>query len=150
MAHSTIPAALDNLIAALRSETQLSGVQIIDGQPITDLPGDFILVGFGDDTGASVSGSQVPASLGNLRRAEQFTINCEISAWQGSTEMKIVRDRAFQILGCVEDVVRANASLNDAVIFSDFGQSIDLNQIQTAQGAVAVIKFTIAIKITRI
>ena len=150
MSTSTIPAAIDGLIAALKSNTHLSSVQVIDGQPTTDLPGDYILIGFGDDTGASVTGSQVPASLGNLRRAETYTINCEISAWQGSTNMKIVRDRAFYILAAVEDVVRSNATLNAAVMFADFGQNIDLNQIQTTQGAVAVIKFTISIKITRI
>jgi hypothetical protein len=150
MSASTIPAAIDGLIAALKTNTQLSSVQVIDGQPTTDLPGDYVLIGFGDDSGASVSGTQTPASLGNLRRSEQYTINCEVSAWQGSTNMKIVRDRAFQILASVEDVVRSNATFGGAVMFADFGQNIDLNQIQTAQGAVAVIKFTISIKITRI
>jgi hypothetical protein len=64
--------------------------------------------------------------------------------------MKSVRDRAFYILAACEDVVRNEATFGGAVMFADLGQSIDLNQIQTTQGAVAVIKFTISLKITRI
>lgn len=150
MATSTIPAALDNLIAALKSDTFLNSVQIIDGQPTTDLPGDYILVGFGDDMGSSVSGSQVPASLGNLRRQETFQINCEVSAWQGSTVMKTARDRAFSILARVEDVVRSDATLGGSVSFADFGQMMDVTQIQTQQGAVVTINFNISVKISRI
>lgn len=150
MATSTIPAALDNLIALCRANTQLKAITIVDGQPTTDLPGNYLLIGFADELGASVSGSQVPASLGNLRRQESYQINCEVSCWTGSAVMKTVRDSAFSILGHVEDVVRTNATLGDTVIFSDFGQRMEFEQVQTQQGAVATIKFDITVKFSRI
>ena len=149
MATSTIPAAIDGLIDRIAAESSLSGITIIDGQPTTELPPDYIAIGFADEAGEAIVGRQDPASLGHLRRSEVYTIACEISAWTGSTVMKTVRDRAFYILAGVENAVRADGTLHGSVIFGDFGE-IQVAQVQTAQGAVVVIRFTIAVKITRI
>lgn len=149
MATSTIPAAIDGLIDIIAAESSLAGIAIIDGQPTTELPPDYIAIGFADEAGEAIVGRQDPATLGNLRRSEVYTIACEISAWTGSTVMKTVRDRAFYILAGVENAVRADGTLHGSVIFGDFGE-IQVAQVQTAQGAVVVIRFTIAVKITRI
>lgn len=150
MATSTIPAAIDGLIDIIAKESTLSGIAIIDGQPTVELPPDYIAIGFADDAGEAISGRQDPASLGNLRRSEIYTIACEISAWNGATVMKTVRDRAFYLMAGVEKAVRADGTLSGSVIFADFGESIGVAQVQTAQGAVVVIRFTISVKITRI
>ena len=147
---STIPAAIDGLISALKMDRFLASIPIIDGQPTTDLPKDYLAIGYSDDEGNSVSGSQTPAGLGGLRREEKFTIACEVSSWVGTTVMKTARDRAFLILGNVETVVRNDGTLGGAVAFSDFGQTIEVSQVQTDQGAVVTIRFNVAIKITRI
>jgi len=150
MTTSSIPRAIDGLIANLKADKTMAAVTIIDGQPTTDLPGDYVAIGFADDASSSITGSQDPTALGNQRREEKYTIACEVSSWVGSTVMKTARDRAFAILANVERVVRADGTLNGAVIFADFGSSIDVSQIQTTNGAVVTILFDIAIKINRI
>ena len=150
MTSSSIPRAIDGLIANLKADKSMAAVTIIDGQPTIDLPGDYVAIGFVDDASPSISGSQDPTALGNLRREEKYTIACEVSSWVGSTIMKTARDRAFAILGNVERVVRADGTLNGAVIFADFGSSIDVSQVQTTNGAVVTILFSVEIKINRI
>jgi len=150
MATSTVPAAVDGLLALLAASTDLTGVLIIDGQPTIEVPPDYVAIGFADDAGDSITGRQDPASLGNMRRKEEYTIACEISAWTGETDMKSMRDRAFTLMAGVEKAVRADGTLNGAVAFADFGDSVNVAQVQTQQGAVVVIKFTIEVKITRI
>ena len=150
MATSTIPAALDGILAGLRAAAALTGVTIFDGQPTTDDDPDFIAIGFGDDLGAAVVGQQKPAALGNLRREETYEINCEVSSWLGDAVMKTVRDRAFTNLAAIENVVRNDGTLAGTVTFGDFGRSFQVIQVQTVQGAVCSIRFTINVVITRI
>lgn len=150
MSSSSIPRAIDGLISILHADKTMSAVAIIDGQPTTDLPGDYIAIGYADDSSTSITGTQDPIALGNLRREEKYTISCEVSSWVGTTVMKTARDRAFAILANVERIVRADGTLNGSVIFADFGSALNVTQIQTQQGAVVTITFDIAIKINRI
>ena len=150
MPTSSIPKAIDGLIANLKADKSFAAVTILDGQPTTELPGDYVAIGFSDGEGVSISGSQDPSTLGNSRRQERYSISCEVSSWIGSSNMKTARDRAFAILANVENVIRADGTLKGAVIFADFGSSINVSQIQTSQGAVVTIAFDIAIKINRI
>jgi len=150
MATSSIPAAIDGVLALLAASTALTGVQIIDGQPTIDVPLDFIAVGYAEEASDSITGKQDPQTLGNLRRSEVYSISCEISSWTGATTMKTVRDRAFLLMAGVESAIRADGTLNGSVIFADFGGSIAVAQVQTVQGAVVTIRFTIEVKINRI
>ena len=149
MATSTIPATLDSLIAALRARPGLSNYVVHDGTPITDEGTDYIAVGWSDEESASVTASQEPATLGNLRRAETYSINCQACAWNGSTDMKSARDVAFAIFAEVEDCLRADGTIAGNVIFADIG-SYNVRQIQTTGGALVTVDFSIAVKITRI
>lgn len=149
MATSSIPAAIDGLLGLLRASSALRNVEIIDGEPTTNTPKEFIAVAFAEDGGEVVSGQQAPATLGNLRRSESFDIACFVSAWNGGTVMKTVRDRAFALYAAVEDAVRTGGTLGGSVIFADISQE-SFAQYQTEQGAVADISFTVAVKINRI
>ena len=149
MATSSIPAAIDGLLGLLRASADLRGVEIIDGEPTTNTPKEFIAVAFAEDGGEVVSGMQVVATIGNLRRSETFDISCFVSAWTGSTATKVVRDRAFDLYAAVENAVRAGGTLGGSVIFADISQE-SFAQYQTDQGAVADIAFTVAVKINRI
>ena len=149
MATSTIPATLDALVAALRARPALVDTVVHDGTPITEEGTQYVAVGWSDEDTSSVSGRQEPATLGNLRRAETYDINCQACAWDGSTEMKVARDRAFAIFAEVEDALRADGTIGGNVIFADIG-SYTVRQVQTTGGALVTIDFTIAVKITRI
>lgn len=142
MSTSTIPAAIDGLLAVLAASTSLRGVTIFDGAPLTDTAKDFIAVGFVED-GAAIEAQQTPRGLGNLRRGESFTISCVVSSWRGGTVAKTVRDRAFELFGFVEDAVRAGGTLSGSVIFGEITQS-SVSQYQTDMGAVCDIQFTVS------
>jgi len=150
MATSSIPAAIDGCITLLSASSALAGVHITDGQPTTDVPLDFVAIGYADEGGDSITGRQDPQTLGNMRRSEIYSISCEISSWTGAATMKPVRDRAFYLMAAVETAIRADGTLAGSVAFADFGGSIAVAQVQTVQGAVVTIKFTIEVKINRI
>lgn len=149
MATSSIPAAIDGLLALLRASSELRGVEIVDGEPTTNTPKDFIAVGYAEDGGEVVSGQQAAATIGHLRRSETFDITCFVSAWNGSTSMKSVRDRAFALYAGVENAVRTGGTLGGSVIFADIAQE-SFAQYQSDQGAIADITFTVSVKINRI
>lgn len=142
MSTSTIPDAIDGLVALLGASTSLRGVKVFDGQPVTDTPKDFIAVGYAEE-GQAVSFRQEPRGLGNQRRGETFDIACVVSAWNGSTNPKTVRDRAFALYGACETAIRNGATLGASVIFSQI-VSGGVSQFQTEQGAVCDIEFTVS------
>ena len=111
---------------------------------------DFIAIGYTDSGAACVSGAQHAVSLGNLRRDEIYAVQCLISSWTGGISMKSVRDRAFTLMAGVEAAIRGDATLQAAVAVAQFGQTIDYDQTQTDQGAVATIRFTIDVTFNRI
>lgn len=142
MSTSVIPAAIDGLLSILASATGLSGVQVVDGQPTTNTAKDVVCVGYTDE-GQAVSFEQAPKALGNLRRDESFEITCMVSAWNGNTIAKTVRDRAFDLFAACETAIRDGATLNGSVIFAEV-RSGSVSQYQTDQGAVCDVQFTVA------
>jgi hypothetical protein len=149
VATSTIPATLDSLIAALRARPGLVNVVVHDGTPISDEGTDYIAVGWSDEDATSVNARQEPATLGNLRRAETYDINCQVCSWNGSTDMQSARDAAFAMFAEVEDALRTDGTIAGNVIFADIG-AYTVRQAQTTGGALVTIDFAIAVKITRI
>lgn len=150
MATSTIPATLDSLIAALRIRPGLANVVVHDGTPISDEGTPYVAIGYAEgEMAESVSARQEPATLGNLRRSETYDIECQACAWNGSTDMQSARDAAFAIFAEVEDALREDGTIGGNVIFADIG-TYSVRQAQTTSGALVVIDFTVAVKITRI
>ena len=142
MSTSTVPDAVDGLLALLTASTALRGVQIIDGQPTQTPTKDVVAVGYAED-GAAITTSQTPRGLGNQRRAETFDIACTISAWTGAMVAKTVRDRAFAIFDACETAIVAGATLGGAVIYAGVTQT-SVSQYQTDQGAVCDLVFTVS------
>ena len=139
-----MPAALDGLVAVLSASAALRGVQIFDGQPTTDTPKDFIAVGFSED-GPAVSFNHSPAGLGNARRAETFDITCVVSSWNGGTNAATVRNRAFAMFSACEAAIRAGGTLNASVLFAQVVQG-SVTQMQTEQGAVCDVEFSVSVE----
>ncbi|MEV3980801.1 hypothetical protein [Nonomuraea sp. NPDC049758] len=112
---SRIPQAIDNLLALLQAAPGLDGVKVIDGPLVTSDPlKEAVFVGFDGDPdgeGQAVEFTQTWASIGQRSRAETFTIRCAVAVWRGSIKVRPVRVRAFEVLGVVEDVVRASPDL---------------------------------------
>lgn len=141
---STIPAAIDGLLATLRAAAGLSGVDIHDGPPMTAENPDYVCVGFDPlDPLTSVEGGQVPASLGNRAREESYEIVGSLAAWSGDELMSARRARAMALFAAVEAAVRADITLGGTVRTAQIA-SYSLLQEQTDKGASAGVRFRIA------
>ena len=149
MATSTIPATIDALITAVRARAELTNAIVHDGSPLTDDGVNYVAIGYTENDGPAVNAQQDPAALGNLRRSETYTIECQACAWDGGTDMKVARDAVFSLFAGVENALRADGTITGRVIFADIG-SYSLRQYQTTNGVVALIDFVVTVKITRI
>lgn len=143
---AAIPAAIDALIARLTAAANitghvLSGVQILDGPPLTNVEPDVIVVGFTPD-GVSVEGEQSPGGL--TAQTQSLGVNCLVSSWSGDEAMKPVRDHVFTLLSAVEAEVKQDPTLAGAVADARL-QFLDFDQQQDTSGATATVAFTIRI-----
>jgi hypothetical protein len=150
MATSRIPAAIDALVSILRAAPALAGVQVVDGPPTIDqADADHVYVGWqtGADTAAELT--QDFNAAGARTRDENFDILCEVDAWTGDSDVKTRRDRAFALLGVVEDALRATGAnptapaLNGAVLWAHLTQG-SLVQQNTPSGVRVGVTFRIA------
>ena len=151
MATSTIPAAIDALLALLRTaapDVDLDPEKVVDGFPrftITD--SDFIAIGGRAEP--TVDGTQSAGPIGNHRRDENYTIRVACSSSKGGKDQKLVRDRAFALMGVVEDVVRDHPTLSGTVRLAQVGGSVLLGQtdFETAgKGVWAEVSFDVAVQ----
>lgn len=152
MATSAAPAAIDALLAILRASPDLTGVRIIDGPPgVNFTETDRIYVGWSSTGDQAVDIQQAFASVGARLRDEDASISCYIEARHGSTDMRGVRLRVFEILAVVENALRASnaapeaPTLGGAVLWSDL-TAAGLDQMQTDKGALAGLAFTVHIR----
>lgn len=150
MATSALPGAITALLAILNASTGLDGVVVSDGPPTTDIATeDFLAVGWSgtEDQGADLV--QEFNSAGARTRDEQFTIACVIDVWSGDDGFAVVRARAFQILGVVEQAIRASGlnpaapTLNGTVLWAEMARA-QLRQYFTDQGARVALGFTVS------
>lgn len=147
MATSVLPALIDAVVAAAR--TNLPNVLVFDGVGVTDDPGDFLMIGVEDPDleGAAFSADtrQDWAAAGTgAPRDEQGEITCAALSWNGDGNPKAARDGAYAIAAAVEDLLRANPSLDVAgLLWTSFGSSSQLSQAQGSGGASALLVFRI-------
>lgn len=150
MESSSIPAALDGLISLCRASSSLSTVRISDG-PLPQRPSEKqILIVGGSDTGddPGVEGSQSFASLPGRERDEEFSILCTALTWSGDTNVKLLRDQAFNIIRSVEELLRpgvpgASPTLNGSVSWAGMGGPVVYSPIYTDAGSIVRVYFQI-------
>ncbi|MET9957035.1 hypothetical protein ABZ135_36545 [Streptomyces sp. NPDC006339] len=150
MATSRVPAAVDALLAVLGAAPALAEVLIVDGPPHNNLTGaERIYVGWQPSDSAAVSLTQDFNGAGARTRDEDFVISCYAEVWSGITDMQPQRARVFELVGVVEDALRAtNAApeaptLGGTVLWSHLTAG-DLMQDQTTDGARAGLSFQVA------
>jgi len=147
MATSTMPTFINSVITALQNASSLSGIRIFDGIEIDmSYPGDAIAIGHdGNLDGDEVSASSIRQEyrgLGAVGKFEQGVLNCFLWSASGSTTISDRRTRAFQLLGDVESVVRADVSFGGIVQFSAMEMS-EIKYRQTLNGSGVGILFTL-------
>lgn len=150
MATSRVPAAIDALLAILRADVGLSGVQVLDGPPVGDMADqDYVAVGWQPDSDEAVQIVQTFAYAGARARDEEFAILCWLDTWTGDSDVRARRLRAFELLAVVENAIRASGAnpeaptLSNSVLWSQFTAGV-LKQANTDQGVRAGIAFTVS------
>lgn len=133
----------------LQASSALSGVTVVDGPPVGDQADtDYLYVGWQPDSDTAADMRQDFAYAGARRRDEEFDIFCVVDTWSGDSDVKTRRDRAFVLLGAVEDALRATdvaptaPTLSGAVLFSHLTGGV-LQQAATPQGVRVRIPFTV-------
>ena len=149
MATSAVPGAINALLAILRADAGLSGVQVLDGPPVGDQADqDYVAVGWQDGSEESVQIVQDFAYAGARTRDEDFAILCWLDTWTGDSEVSARRVRAFELLAVVENAIRASGgsptapTLNGAVLWAHLTNAV-LKQANTPDGVRAGIAFTV-------
>ena len=147
MATSTLPSFINAVISGLGSYGSLSWVRIFDGIEIDySYPGDAIAIGHdgnleGDEVTAG-SIRQEYKQLGAISKFEDGSLSCFLWSANGTTNLTSRRARAFQLLGYVENVIRADVSFGGVVMYSGLEDS-SMFYRQTTQGAGVGINFTL-------
>lgn len=149
MGTSLIPAVIDALVAA--AQTAMPNVSVRDGFTVTGDSGDFLMVGADDpdsDTAAdSASSQQAWAHANHMARDDNGEINCVALSWSGDSDQKAVRDAAYAIVAGIENVLRANPTLDvPGVLWTGFGSTQTLRQDQYQEGVDARVSFTVAFR----
>lgn len=149
MSTSTIPAAIDALLALVRARPEMaSPVQVFDGFPRRPIDNvDFVAIGGKSEPVAD--GTQVPGSMGNRRRDETYAIRVYCSSSRGTADQKVTRDRVFDLMAAVETAVRQDVSLGGLVISAQVGGAVTLFQTDAesaADGSFAEVQFDVTIR----
>ena len=145
MAASTMPAALDGLLAAVRAREGLADLvangAIFDGPPRTDTPQRFISIGWGGaDEDPAITAADADAGVEANR--EDYDILGLAYVWSGDQDLKPLRDDAFGLLDEIQAAITADITLGGAVMRARLSASV-LGQAPIQAGAAAAVRFTV-------
>ncbi len=117
MATSSVPAAVDYLVAAARALPDLpESATVHDGFPVAaGNPG--FAIGVVPHEDGDTPNDVVHAQLGAQMERESYGIPCEIVAWVGGGEeaAKAARDQAFAIFNAFVTKIRQDRTLGNAL-----------------------------------
>lgn len=117
MATSSIPAAIDYLVAAARALPEFAApVTVHDGFP-AGAGNPALAIGVVPHEDGDTPNDVVHAQLGALMEREFYDIPCEIAAWVGGGEeaTKTARDQAFTLFNAFTTKVRQDRTLGNAL-----------------------------------
>jgi hypothetical protein len=140
--HEVIEALVD-----LWTQDEAIDVPVYDGANTTE-EAEFagVWVGYDptSDTAEAVESEQSYAEIGSGRRKnEEGLITCSVAAWSGDDTTTKRRQRVAELLSALEASLRADISLGDRLIDSNFGERITLHQTLTPEGNEVFALFTV-------
>ncbi|MFI0718919.1 hypothetical protein [Streptomyces sp. NPDC021224] len=143
---STVPDALDALVAVFRSAPGLAGVTVFDGPVVTGSGQmEAVTVGVGDEEDpTAVEAQNAREGLAPSPDREQYTIRCAVLVLNATGDMGAARRRAYQMLGEIGGVLAADQRLGGAVMTARLGSST-LVQAQDETGAAATVTFSVEV-----
>lgn len=136
MAVSTIPAFKAALYTAISSDASVTAdkIQVSYGAPIRGHGSEFIALG-------DVSGEQDWANIGiHLKRDELYELDLYVLVNRQGGDQQACTERAFTIAGYIENLLRADPTVSQAVIYAGFGGKVELTEGASDQARSAVLK----------
>jgi hypothetical protein len=139
---SPLPGALDALLQALTLVLP-ADVQLIDGPPIkTEYP-DMVMIGFNGQPGTeAISVTRSQADYARRSDRETYDISCLASSFRGGTDIKFVRDRAFELVSIISAELKRDRTLDDMVTRAHLTVA-GIAPLQTTKGVNCTVRFTI-------
>ena len=147
---STVPDAIDGLLAAWRASPDLAPpVDVRDGPVITSSTArDAVICGWsgveGDETAAD--GQEIPEGLAGNRDREQYAIRCAaLSEFTGSSAAaSAARVRAYALASACGAAVTADRQLGGLVLRAMIGP-FTLRYVPGPSGMLAAVEFSVTI-----
>lgn len=141
---STVPAVLDELVR--RARLALPGVQVLDGGPHRDTEPDVVAIGFTGTPGeAVVEDTRSREQLSADPDRERYEITSLASSWRGAeVDAKAVRDRAYGLVDTLNAELMRDSTLGGLVLRVRLS-TVEFAPEQTSRGAVATVRFVIAV-----
>ncbi len=145
MALSTVPAVLTALVTSARAALPPE-VVVFDGQPDRDAPDECVVIGFtGNALEAAVEDTRSVEEITRARDRERYQVTNLATSWLGEDQdMEAVRVRAFGFVDRIAAALAADPTLGGACMQARVSVT-GLAQMQTAQGAVATVMFTVSV-----
>jgi hypothetical protein len=140
---STVNAAISGFISQLAASTDLVGVTVHDGPPVTAETPEWIAVGYQPGSTESVSMSYDWAQIGGQRSEETYELLCSFAVRTGDQAMSTLRARGFQIRNAIAAAISTDRTLGGAVRLAHMSEAV-LHQEQTDRGAAIGFTFTLA------
>lgn len=143
---STVPDALDALVAAFRGAPGLADVAVFDGPVVTGSgQQEAVTVGIGDqEDPTAIEGQNDREGLAATPDREQYGIRCAVIVRKGVGDISAARRRAYQLLGEIGGLLAADPRLGGTVMRAQLGAS-NLAQEQDGKGALASLTFTVEV-----
>lgn len=140
---STLPAAIDGLVAVLQSDSELSGI-VRDGPELRDMADqEAVFVGHtGTDEDTAADGSVAREGLAVQPNRESYSIRCGVSVLNGASDIGAARTRAYELFPVVGAAIAADKTLGGVVMAASVGEWT-LSLSQTDVGAWAVLTFNV-------
>ncbi len=145
---STIPAALDALVAA--AQRAWPNVQVLDGGPTVQVEDDSIAIGYSGVTGEpDVRSTMTAEQLEVQPDLERYDVMCLASAWRGDShdadskpDARTTRLRAFDLLVGLREELARDPRLGGTVMQARTS-TLDMIADQTEAGPVCTVRFAV-------
>lgn len=142
---STVPACLAALVAATRRA--LPGVQVVDGQPSSDIDDNLVMIGFTGEPGEQAVVSTRSQQQGTPSPdRESYDVTCLSAAWGGHDDKpEPVRNTAYGFVNAIAAELAQDGTLG-GVIGRSRVSADSFAQAQTEHGASAVVRFVVHVE----
>lgn len=106
---STVPTSKTAILAAIATRSALTGIQQEWAHPGPSIEAESIFLG-------GVESNDEPATMGNQKRDEFYTVEVIVSVQQGGDDAKTIEVRMWALVAEVEQAIRADSTLGAAVL----------------------------------